>query len=401
MVGSSVKRILTFLIPAAGLLLLIPALLPADSRITVDLDAVASVSSGTGGIDSSWLGAGAARGAVTLDQTDNRNVRSQLRLEAVMPSAAIAAAAAGVPGGGPDPFEPPYDFAISRAYVKFRFPALRSTIGKAPVTWGEGRYYNAGNLPVALIASNANLVQQSFEDAALWQAGVYIPLGSFSFFETVWLPDETGLLLEDSRGGARLVLRPLGIKTEFAYLFDGLDITDNASSVISAWAHKAALGFQGNLGVDWHLTGTVSFPEGYGASEALEQSLRISAGIYTILAVGYDGTLNLRLEGLSAPFGRWEEAEGGLSENDPFDAYGIEIYPEMSFDFGNNLTVILRSVISPVDASALIIPGAVWNVFQGFSLYSFFSAQAGDSGDVFSSDAAGALAFQAGCSVTY
>jgi hypothetical protein len=396
MVGCSGKRILSFLIPAAGLLLS-GAALPADSRITVDLDAVAAVSSGGGGIESGWLGTGVARGAVTLDQTDNPNVRSQLRVEAVMPSAAVAAAAAGVTGETPDPFESPYDVSISRAYVKFRFPALRSTVGKAPITWGEGRYYNAGNLPVSLTAAEANLVQQSFEDAALWQAGVYVPLGSFSFFETVWLPDETGLLLENSGGGTRLVLRPLGIKTELSYLFDGMGNED----CDFVWAHKAALGFQGNLGVDWHLTGRVSVPQGYDVSEALEKSLRISAGLYTLLAVGYDGTLNLRLEGLAAPFGRWEEADGGLSENDPFDAYGIELYPEVSFDFGNNLTAILRSVISPVDASAMIIPGAVWSVFQGFSLFSFLSVQTGDSSDVFSSEAPGALALQTGCRVTY
>ncbi len=387
MVNGSVKRLLAILIAAEGLLL-IPAALPAESRITVDLDAIAAVSSGTGGIESSWLGTGIARGAVTLDQTANPNVRSQLRLEAVMPPLAVTAAAAGVPGSGLDPFESPYDFSISRAYIKFRFPALRSTIGKAPITWGEGRYYNAGNLPVPLTAADANLVQQSFEDAALWQAGVYIPLGSFSFFETIWLPDETNLLLEDSSTGARLVLRPLGIKTEISWLLDGRDVED----ADFAWAHKAAVGFQGNLGVDWHLTGRVTFPEGYGASEALVKSLRVSAGLYTMLPVGYSGTLNLRLEGRVAPFGRWEEAEGGLSASDPFDAYGIEIYPEVSYDFGNNLSAILRSVISPIYASAVIIPGAVWNVFQGFSLYSFISVRAGDSE---------ALALQAGCSVTY
>jgi hypothetical protein len=49
----------------------------------------------------------------------------------------------------------------------------------------------------------------------------------------------------------------------------------------------------------------------------------------------------------------------------------------------------------------MIIPGAVWSVFQGFSLFSFLSVQTGDSSDVFSSEAPGALALQTGCRVTY
>lgn len=372
MVTGRVKRLLAFLILAEGLLLLLPAALPAESRVTVDLDAAAAFSSGEEGIDSGWFGTGVARGAVTFDQTANPNVRSQLRLEAAMPSAAVAAEAAGLTGAEQDQFELPYDIAISRAYVKFRFPSLRATVGKAPVTWGEGRYFNAGNLPVALTASEANLVRQEFEDTALWQAGVYLPLGSFSFFETLWFPDETGLLLEDSSAGARLVLRPLGIKTEISWLFDGRD--DGEGNY--RWRHKAAAGFQGNLVVDWHLTAAASFPEGYGAAEALEETLRISAGLYTLLPAGYDGTLSLRLEALSAPF----------------DGFDTELYPEVSWDFGNNLTVMLRSVVALADPSAIIIPGAAWNVFQGFSLYSFLSADTAG---------AGALALQAGCSVTY
>ncbi len=406
-----VLRIISLLLAAEALLLLLPTVAGAESRLTVDLTAASLAASGAGGIESSWSGLGSLRGALTFDQSGNRNVRSQVRIEASVPSAGIAAAASADSSANTDPLDPPGEFTLPRAYIKFRFPDLfTAMVGKGPITWGEGRYYNSGNLPVAAVAAAANLVSRDFEDAALWQGSFTFPLGPFSFFETLFLPDSESLLLEDSSGGARLVVRPLGIKGEASYLFDGRDVQaadpadpgNPAAQVTWAdWTHKLALGLQGNLFLDWHLTGSIHFPNSLSPEEAAGDTLRVSAGLYSLASVGPAGTLNFRLEALFAPFGRWEEVSGGLDATDPYDAYGAEIYPELSYDFGNGFSLMLRSVISPVDASGVIIPGAVWNVFQGFNLISFVSVQFGEADDTYSINKPGGIAAQLACSVTY
>lgn len=395
---SKALRIITLLLIAQALLLILPTAAGAESRLTVDLTASALTASGAGGLESSWSGLGGLQGGITFDQTGNRNVRSQLRLEASVPSAGSMAGAGLIPmvPENPDPLDPPVDISLPRAFIKFRFPdILTATVGKGPITWGEGRYYNSGNLPVSAVAAAGNLVSQDFEDAALWQGSFTFPLGRFSFLEALYLPDSESLLLEDSSGGARLVLRPLGIKTEAAYLFDGRD-TGSAE-----WTHKVALGLQGNLFLDWHLTGSIHFPNSLSPEEAATDTLRVSAGVYSLASVGPAGTLSFRLEALFAPFGRWEEAISGLDSTDPYDAYGAELYPELSYDFGNGFSLMLRSVVSPVDASGIIIPGAVWNIFQGFNLISFFPVQFGEDDDRYGINKPGGIAAQLACSVTY
>ena len=98
--------------------------------------------------------------------------------------------------------------------------------------------------------------------------------------------------------------------------------------------------------------------------------------------IGYSGTLSYRLETRIEPGGKWESSgETGLPQQ-----YGIYLYPELSYTFQSGMALMLRSFISPVDMSAVIIPGFSWNVFQGFTFISLISFGTGSPGSTFCMD---------------
>lgn len=354
----------------AGSIFLLAVLFPAtaENRISVDIDS-GVIGSGSGSMEDSWSGGGYLKGAVSFDQSGERNLKSGLRIEAASSSLS----------GDIDSF----NYTLSRAFVKFRFPALNASVGKSPLRWGEGRFFNAGNLPFPADTSGEdNLYRREFEDPALWNASLRFPLGLFSFLELTAVPPEQEILLEHSAVGLRYVAKPLGIKSELAYILDGRDSE-------TGWKHRVAVGLQGNLLIDWHLTTAVAVPGEGSDTTKVKESLRISGGLYTLLPGAGSGRWQLRLEGLLSPFGQWS-SDGALF-----------LYPELSRDNGNGLSLFLRSVINPLDASAKIIPGTAWNVYQGFNLMALLSIQAGEKGDSFSFTAVDGLVFQLGCSVRY
>jgi hypothetical protein len=117
-----------------------------------------------------WYSTGIGIASIIINQKGNRNVKSQIKLSAVMPD--------------PTGTNPVY-FDISRAYVKFRFPKIRTVIGKAPFSWGEGLVFNAGDVIFGSSALNTNLMQSEFLDTATWLTTLYYPLGNFSYLEAI------------------------------------------------------------------------------------------------------------------------------------------------------------------------------------------------------------------------
>ncbi len=328
-----------------------------------------------------WISAGTGSVSLSIDQTDNKNVKSQFRISAV-----------------PNPETGNIDLSLTRAYVKFRFPKIRSVIGKAPFSWGEGLIFNAGDVIFGNTALSTNLMQTEFLDSDAWLTTLYYSFGSFSFMEAIVLPPEdildSGTVengLDKTIAGGRLVTKLGNTKLEAGYIYDGRN-----------YAHKPYLTLQGNLYLDWHLSTSVAMPAGEALTDSIKDSLVITAGVYSLISIGYDGILNYRLEALIKPYEKWEEYSAGSGE---YESYGIYLYPELAYSFTTSMALILRSFISPVDMSASVIPGFSWNVFQGFNLLGFATFGIGEPSDTYAwePESAGGSGFSLmlGASVIY
>lgn len=322
----------------------------------------------------SWYSTGIGIASIIINQKDNRNIKSQIKLSAVIPD----------PTGN----DPVY-FDLSRAYVKFRFPTIRAVIGKAPFSWGEGLVFNAGDVIFGGSALNTNLMQSEFLDTATWLSTLYYPLGNFSYLESIVIsPDPMSDSIDITMGGGRVVTKLGNTKLESGYIYDG--VKD---------AHKPYITLQGNLYLDWHLSATAALPTGNAVTGSLEDSLVITAGIYSLARIGYDGTLNYRLEAMVKPYEKWNEYSAGTES----ELYGIYLYPELSYTFNSNMTLMLRGFVSPVDLSAAAIPGFSWNVFQGFNLIGFAAFGIGEPDDTYAwePETGGGFSLLAGVAVTY
>jgi len=103
----------------------------------------------------------------------------------------------------------------------------------------------------------------------------------------------------------------------------------------------------------------------------------ISAGGFHLVTLPLDRSLTLRLDLLSRPFGEWET--GPVSDNDA----ALLIYPEIVLAYSPSVSFSLRSIISPLDLSAMSTFGMSWNIFDAFKLIGSLSLSTGDDGDLF------------------
>ncbi|MFO7731478.1 MAG: hypothetical protein R6V86_12025 [Spirochaetia bacterium] len=388
----------------AILLLILPLPIAAESDITTKLELFNSVQRSA---DGSWLHSGAGSASIKIDQTGNRNVRSQFEL-----TAAIIPNDTGI-----DSLQ-----SISRAYGKFRFESFRGVIGKAPFSWGEGLIFNAAD-EIFGRGTGANLMQQEFEDPSAWITSLSRYFGPFSFVEVLVSPGLSNAQpagssqpagLEESRAGLRFVAKPGGIKLEGGYLFDGRDgITEDPAPTAlqeAYYYHRLYLSLQGNLWLDWHLSSSLELPDpehiAAGASDALWRGQLYTAGVYSMFPVGYDDTLSFRLEARVHPAGSWSQ-----DHSTDYPDYGIFNYGEVSYDFGGGFSLLGRALVNPIDLSARITPGFSWNLFQGFTLLGFATVQTGEPLDTYAWEAektegvadttSSGLAMQLGCSIVY
>lgn len=390
---------LLFLLFIAG----VPAATQAENITTVNLELFDSLQRSA---DGSWLHTGAGAASIRIDQTGNRNVRSQFEL-----TAAILPSASGI-----DSLQ-----TISRAYGKFRFESYRGVIGKAPFSWGEGLIFNAAD-EIFGRGTGVDLAQQEFDDPTAWITSFSRYFGPFSFAEVLVNPGVEAAGIEHSRAGIRFVGKPGGIKLEGGYLFDGRSsageegsggsggATGGASLQAGDYFHRLYMSLQGNLWLDWHLSSALELPDPGHLADSLPDALwagqLYTAGLYSMVPVGYDDTLSFRVEARVHPAGTWTQDH---STDTP--GYGLYNYAELTYDFGSGFTLIGRGLVSPIDLSARLTPGFSWNLFQGFTLLGFATVQTGEALDTYAWEAkttageyetgTAGLAVQLGCSITY
>lgn len=267
--------------------------------------------------------------------------------------------------------EDPVSVSIDRAYLRVRFPNLRLTAGKTRVGWGDGVLFNAADLLFGSTGTDVELTSQELRSSTKWLTSVTVPFGPFSFVEAVVIPpEEPSFDPRDTVLGGRVYTTVGSLKVEFggAYRPD-----ETTGRVVSPY-----VALQGNFGPDWYASSSVNVA--YPASEIvgeLEESWLVSAGLFHMISVGWQGNLTLRLEALVRPFGTWSAQESS-------DAYGVLLYPEISYSPNESWSFSLRSIVSPIDLSASVTAGSAWNLMQGLTLHGYVTAFMGEQGDLFS-----------------
>jgi len=175
----------------------------------------------------------------------------------------------------------------------------------------------------------------------------------------------------DTTPGTRIQWKLGSIMVECSYLYSGPE-----------QEYVPSLSLQGNIGPDVYISTSTRIPsESTDILKTAGNNTTITAGLFFLNPIQIGETFSLRLEALILPAEAWEEKPSTLEA--PTN-YGITLYPELIFAPTDRLTLILRSLISPIDLSTLAILGADWNLDQGLHLYSFLAAQAGEKHDIYS-----------------
>ncbi|OHD33209.1 MAG: hypothetical protein A2Y31_05370 [Spirochaetes bacterium GWC2_52_13] len=264
---------------------------------------------------------------------------------------------------------------IDRAYLRVRFPSFRLTAGKTRVGWGDGMLFNAADVLFGSTDTGVNLQDQELRTSTKWLTSVNIPLGAFSFVEAVVVPPEdlTDADVGKTTLGARYYTTVGSMKVETGAAYRADHTSGNPTGqVVSPY-----IALQGNIGADWYVatSANLAYPE--DIAEELKDSWMLSAGLFHLVNVGWQGTLSFRLETLVRPFGDWEATTG------PVKNYGLYLYPEISYAPSDTWNLSLRSIVSPLDMSAVVMVGGSWNILQGFSFNGYVTANAGEPGDAF------------------
>ncbi len=317
--------------------------------------------------DSDITASSLAKGYLSLNSSGLNDVKSQLTLDFTsMKNLGI--------------------LSISKAWIKFRFPLFRVTLGKNRITWGEGAAFNAGDVIFDDYSApgageeGVDLTAEELRSMNRTLAQLIVPFGRFTYGELIFLPYDfplyieapvpyyeldsskplgyslttipdykTALDLTQQSYGGRFVTKAGGIKLESGYIYNGY-----------TKMHKPYISFDGTLGVDYHLSTSASIENEKYEFENWKESLKISAGVFYLFNLEEDRSLTLRVEALVKPFTESEKSR-------------IFLYPEISLVPNDEIALFLRGIINPLDLDINSTLGMNWKTYQGFSIGTFFN----------------------------
>ena len=394
--------------------------LGAQSRVDGEIDAFNILS---------WDGAeeelgltGFGRGRLDLRSDRDRNIQARLTIDALLTEAMFADAllaeaagdgqepgdgvesgdAAGESGGGESgggvsaagmaALPQAAFFSVPRASLRFRFPVteeytVRVTTGRDRVSWGHGALFNAADVIFGADGTGTADFRETGDnvrDETAWLTAVYFPLGDFAFFEPLVLPalpdpGQPGARnIEETRAGGRVSFEAGRFTFEPGYLYDPAD--DRHDLVMSA---------QGLLGIDVYGGARLAVDPDIDRDN-LDERTTFSVGAYHRESFTPDLSLDARLEALIRPGASWDD------EENPDAEYAVTVYPEFVVSPSRTVSLIGRSIISPIDRSARVSAGVNWNVFGGFDMLSFADVEIGNKDSVFSWEREGAAALTSG-----
>ncbi len=348
------------------------ATIPGSTNLSVELSLlqlIATPDPAILGMD--WRYVSAADITVALKSPNTGNVRGEVAFQLTHPA---------IPPGTLQ-----VDALVQRAYLQLRFPTFRLTLGKTRLDWGEGSVFNAGNVLEETSGGGTALTLEGPTSRNQWLSAVNIPLGPFSFLEAVVLPP-ISLKLEETSIGARYYASLGDMKLEIGYSLR-FELADPADAASGRHLHHPYINLQGSYGLDWQLTSSLELPTAEATAQVLRDSWTTSLGLFQLIPIGYRGMLSLKLEALIAPFLSWSE------QTTPTPQYALMLYPEISYSIEGGPQFTARSIISPVDACAVLMGGVQWNILQGLTLQAYLTANLGDEDDTFASGGSRALLF--------
>ncbi len=365
-----------FILAALTLLTLIPGNLEAEVASSVTISGYTSVL--RSGNSAELLAV--MKSSLSLDSVDNKNVKGYFQLDSWIAES--------------------FSFDVPRAYLKVRLPWFRLTLGKTRVSWGDGFVFNAGDVVFGSMGSiSGDLSAETLRSETGWLGAVYIPLGAFSFLEAVVfpypLPDPEGTFADglsflsdtvpfhELSGGARGAFKLGSTTLETGYYASG-----------RAAEHRPYISFHGHLLVDWNLSASMAIPMFDPQWQQWDEWLALSAGLFHFVSLGGSRSLSFRLEAAIRPGADWIETSSGRD-------YGIFLFPEIAFSPSDTLSLQLRTLVSPVDLSAVAVAGVNWNIYQGLDVFSYLSLMTGDSDDLYSWDGYAGQSWTTGLEFVY
>ncbi len=365
----------------------------AEPQQSIELRLLNNVYSGP--VDN-WYWNGLAQAIINLRAPRNETVRAHLQLKTTLSSAGLlsgapaidttqrlATACSGFLASGFLCLDVPY------ANIRVRFVteegyAMRLNVGRARLTWGDGSFYNAADSLFGVAAQNPDLTRSAIREETTWLLAGYFPLGRFGFIEPLLLPPLSVLTnapLENLAAGLRVQGKVANIKGELSYLFRA-----------EQSRHIPALSLQGNLGIDWYLSSSfVVESHAADVAQRIWESWKISLGLLHIIDLEGDSSLSLRLESLWAPGGFWEAQALSATQQPRTVNYGLFLYPEVLLSLSGGFQIFLRTIFSPIDLSALITTGIVWQPYTGLSIALFPAVQLGETQDTYHIDLPGGI----------
>ncbi len=273
----------------------------------------------------------------------------------------------------------PLQASLVRAWVRARLgESGRFTAGISRLSWGQGFFFNSGDVLYGSTGLSSDLTAESLREEAGLLLSYYQGLGDISFFEILVFPPSLSFGInglepgewETAAAGGRVVVtlpeESTGLRMEAGYLFRGG--TANPA-LLQPDGHVPYAALQGSLWGHANLYASARLEVEPSAMswEGVGESLNISGGLYRLWSLEGGGSVTVRLEGLVEP---------GL------DPIPFSSYTEMTASPDGKGTFLLRG-ITHSDASALIMAGWLQRMYQGLTVQLFLQVQAGEDGDIF------------------
>ena len=312
---------------------------------------------------------------------------------------------------------------VKKMYIKANFilnkeksHVLKWTIGKTRLSWGEGFVFNSGDILFGSLSPYLDFTENKLRDDSAWLTALNFQLAPFVFLEFVAMPpkmdlghylelslpgtdeSESAQLLSDyelphisqSSIGTRLYAeigknRYLKLETGYMYMGESKVVV---AEVLDKAMHRIYFGLEGNRFFNWQITSSVSFPvENIDTSwDLVGQLWSISGGLSYIHSLNSESSISFRLESLWVPFGFWSNPTTVEKMAEPGRGLGVLLYPELAYSPINSLNLVVRSMISPIDASGQFSFGIDWNVYQGLNILLFSNFNGGNENSTFAWD---------------